>query len=77
VFPSPVMEQIADDTGVEYHDDLSDDELPGEVGDPDRSWLEMLRLNFVLMVEAMGGDPAALEDVDTTNVVPDVAHYPG
>jgi ABC-type Zn uptake system ZnuABC Zn-binding protein ZnuA len=53
VFPSPVMEQIADDTGVEYHDDLSDDELPGEVGEPDRSWLEMLRLNFVLKNSGM------------------------
>ena len=34
VFPSPVLRQIADETGVTYVDDLRDDDLPGEPGDP-------------------------------------------
>lgn len=76
VFPNPVMEQLADETGVEYYDDLSDDELPGEPGSDDRSWLGMLKENFILMVEAMEGDPAAVEAVDVSNRVPDTAHYP-
>lgn len=76
VFPDPVMEQLADETGVAYYDDLSDDELPGEPGDADRGWLRMLKENFVVMVDAMGGDPRALEEVDVANPVPDTADYP-
>ena len=32
VFASPVLEQIAEETGAVYVDDLRDDDLPGEVG---------------------------------------------
>ena len=33
VFPSPVLEQIAKETGATYVDDLRDDDLPGAPGD--------------------------------------------
>lgn len=76
VFPSPVLERISAETGAVYVDDLRDDDLPGEPGDPDHSWLGLMRLNFVTMVEAFGGDASALTALDTADVVRDDATYP-
>lgn len=76
VFPSGVLDQIARDTGAEYYDDLRDDDLPGAPGDSDHSWLALLRFNFVVMVEALGGDASGLEAVAVALEVPDTAHYP-
>jgi ABC-type Zn uptake system ZnuABC Zn-binding protein ZnuA len=76
VFPSPVLQQVADETGAEYVDDLRDDDLPGEPGEPDHSWLGLMKFNFVTMTEALGGDAAALEPFEVRNVVPDEAAYP-
>ncbi len=76
VFPSPVLDRIANETGATYIDDLRDDDLPGEPGDPDHTFLGLLQFDFVTMVEALGGDPAALEEVDVSDVTPDNANYP-
>jgi ABC-type Zn uptake system ZnuABC Zn-binding protein ZnuA len=76
VFPSPVLEEIAAETGAEYVDDLRDDDLPGAPGDPDHSLLGLLRFDYVTIVEALGGDAAALEALDTSNPVGDEAEYP-
>lgn len=76
VFPSPVLDQLSEETGVEYVDDLRDDDLPGEPGDDEHSLLGLLRFNFVTMVDALGGDPAALEALDLTPTVDDRAEYP-
>ena len=46
VFPSPVLEQIAAETGATYVDDLRDDDLPGEAGDPDHSYLGLMVFDF-------------------------------
>jgi ABC-type Zn uptake system ZnuABC Zn-binding protein ZnuA len=64
VFPSPVLEQIASATGADYVDDLRDDDLPGDVGDPDHSWLELMRFNYFTMIEAFGGDASALRALE-------------
>ena len=64
VFPSPVLQQIARETGVRYVDDLRDDDLPGEPGDPEHSYVGLLRYDFVTMVEALGGDAGALTALD-------------
>jgi ABC-type Zn uptake system ZnuABC Zn-binding protein ZnuA len=64
VFPSPVLEQIAAESGATYVDDLRDDDLPGEPGDPDHSWLALMQFNFVTMVEALGGDASGLRALD-------------
>jgi len=61
VFPSPVLEQIGREAGVEYVDVLRDDDLPGEPGDPEHSWLGLMRFDFITMTEALGGDASALE----------------
>lgn len=69
VFPSPVLEQIAAETGATYVDDLRDDDLPGEAGDPDHSYLGLMVFDFTTIVRALGGDPAPFEDVDVANLV--------
>ena len=56
VFPSPILEQIADETGATYVDDLRDDDLPGAPGEADHSWLGLMKFNFITMTEALGGD---------------------
>jgi ABC-type Zn uptake system ZnuABC Zn-binding protein ZnuA len=76
VFPSPVLEQIGKEAGVEYVDDLRDDDLPGEPGDEEHSWLGLMRFDYITMTEALGGDASALEKVELRNVAPDEAKYP-
>ena len=76
VFPSPILEQIAAETGAVYVDDLRDDDLPDAPGDDDHSWLGLMRFDFVTMTEALGGDATALRDFVVRNVVPDNATYP-
>jgi ABC-type Zn uptake system ZnuABC Zn-binding protein ZnuA len=76
VFPSPVLEQIGRETGVRYVDVLRDDDLPGEPGDPEHSWLGLMRFDYVTIVEALGGDAAALEAVPIEPTAPDEAAYP-
>ena len=76
VFPSPVLEQVANETGAVYVDDLRDDDLPGEPGEADHSWLGLMKFNFITMTEALGGDARAVESFEVRNVVPDEATYP-
>ena len=68
VFPSPVLERIGKEAGVRYVDELRDDDLPGDPGDPAHSLLGLLQLDFVTLVRSLGGDPAALEAVDVSDV---------
>ena len=75
VFPSPVLEQIGAETGTRYIDVLRDDDLPGESGDPDHSWQGLMRLNFVTMVEALGGDASSLRQLNMSPAVVDKAEY--
>ena len=76
VFPSAVLERIGDEAGVRYVDELRDDDLPGEPGDPGHSLLGLLRFDFATMVRSLGGDAGALERLDVGDVVPDRAAYP-
>ncbi|HUR18400.1 MAG TPA: metal ABC transporter substrate-binding protein [Acidimicrobiales bacterium] len=76
VFPSPVLEQIGKEAGVRYVDELRDDDLPGEPGDPEHSWLGLMRSDFITMTEALGGDAAALRSVHDRPAAPDTARYP-
>lgn len=76
VYPSPVLAQIGRETGARYIDVLRDDDLPGKPGDPEHSWLGLMRFNFITMVEALGGDAGALRAVSLTPPLPDRAVYP-
>jgi ABC-type Zn uptake system ZnuABC Zn-binding protein ZnuA len=76
VFPSPILEQIAAETGAVYVDDLRDDDLPGAPGETDHSWLGLMKFNFVTMTEALGGDATALREFAVRDVARDNAEYP-
>lgn len=76
VFPSPVLEQIGKETGVQYVDVLRDDDLPGSPGDAEHSWFGLMRFDFVTMTEALGGDASSLRALTVRNVAPDEATYP-
>ena len=75
VFPSPVLARIGSEAGVRYVDKLRDDDLPGKPGDPDHSWLGLMKFDFVTMVESLGGDASALKAVQPPQVR-DTAVYP-
>lgn len=64
VFPSDVLQVVAQETGVRFVGDLADDALPGEPGDPEHSYVGMMVRNVRIVVEALGGDARALDDVD-------------
>ena len=76
VFPSAVLETIGAETGVRYVDVLRDDDLIGGPGDPEHSWLGLMRFNYVTMIEALGGEAPALRALDVSDVGPDSAEYP-
>ena len=59
-FPTPVLERIAEETGADYVDDLADDVLPGEPGDAEHTYLELMRRNAATIVDALGGDASDL-----------------
>jgi ABC-type Zn uptake system ZnuABC Zn-binding protein ZnuA len=63
VFPSPVLEQIADEAGATYIDGLRDDDPPGDPGDPEHTFIGMMLLNMELMVPALGGEISALQGI--------------
>jgi ABC-type Zn uptake system ZnuABC Zn-binding protein ZnuA len=76
VFPSPVLQQIASETGATYVDDLRDDDLPGENGDPDHSYFGLMTSDFISFMGALGGDVTPLQHFDVTNIQPgDTATY--
>jgi ABC-type Zn uptake system ZnuABC Zn-binding protein ZnuA len=76
VFPSPVLEQIGKEAGVEYVDVLRDDDLPGEPGSPEHSWMGLMHFDYITMTESLGGDASALKAFTPGDVAPDRANYP-
>ncbi len=67
VFPSPVLAQIAQESGARYEDSLRDDDLPGDPGQPEHSYIGLMLYDVRTMVSDLGGDPAALDAVTFTN----------
>lgn len=76
VFPSPVLEEIGRATGAQYEESLRDDDLPGLPGEPDHSWLGLMKYDYVTMIAGLGGTPSKLTAIDVTSSVPDRAVYP-
>lgn len=76
VFPSPVLEVIGREAGVRYEDSLRDDDLPGAPGEPEHSWLGLMKSNYATMIRGLGGTPTALDALQVSPTVPDTAVYP-
>ena len=67
VFPSPVLEQIARESGARFVDKLRDDEPPGSQNAPEHTYVGMMKSDMQVMIEALGGDPAILDPVVVTD----------
>ena len=67
-FPSDVLETIAREANTTFIDQLADDDLPGAPGDPEHSYLGLMRHNMRIMIPALGGSAEALDGVDVSPV---------
>lgn len=67
VFASEVLDTIANEVGAVQVSTLRDDDLPGESGDPENTFVAMMVENVRTMAAALGGDPSPLDGFDTTN----------
>ena len=68
VFPSPVLDQIAKEAGVQFIDTLRDDDLPGKPGDLNHSYIGLMVEDVRIMATALGGNPALIASFDTSSV---------
>jgi zinc/manganese transport system substrate-binding protein/manganese/iron transport system substrate-binding protein len=69
VFPSKVVDQIGREAGAKVVDTLRDDDLPGELHDPEHTFVGMMKQNMIHMSSALGGNPACTQSLDARNVV--------
>jgi ABC-type Zn uptake system ZnuABC Zn-binding protein ZnuA len=67
VFPSPVLEQIAKESGAKFIDKLRDDEPPGAQNDPGHTYLGMMKSDMQVMIGALGGDPTIFDPLAVTD----------
>lgn len=67
VFPSPVLEQIARESGAAFVDALRDDEPPGAEQSAEHTYYGMLKKDMQVMIEALGGDPTIFESFAVTD----------
>lgn len=68
VFPSPILEQIAKESGALFIDQLRDDDLPGEPGDANHSYFGLLVEDVRIIAAALGGNPALMDGVEVGNL---------
>jgi manganese/iron transport system substrate-binding protein len=67
VFPSPVLEQIARESGARFVDELRDDEPPGDANAPEHTYLGMMKSDMEIMIASLGGDASAFAPLDVTD----------
>jgi ABC-type Zn uptake system ZnuABC Zn-binding protein ZnuA len=67
VFPTEVVDQIAKEANVQIVGTLSDDDLPGDAGDPQNSYVGMMLENMKNMLVPLGGNVSALSNVTPDN----------
>jgi manganese/iron transport system substrate-binding protein len=61
VFPSPVLEQIAKESGATFVDQLRDDEPPGAPQSAEHTYVGMLKKDMQVMIGALAGDPTIFD----------------
>ena len=64
VFPTGVVDQIAKEGNVKIVETLSDDDLPGDAGDPEHSYVGMMIQNMENMLVPLGGNTTTLNDIN-------------
>lgn len=67
VFPSRVVDQIAMEANVQVVETLRDDDLPGEPGDPENTYVGMMLDDMRAMLVSLGGNVDALEGIDPSD----------
>jgi manganese/iron transport system substrate-binding protein len=67
VFPSPVLEQIANESGAAFVDALRDDAPPGAQTDAEHTYLGMLKKDMQIITDALGGDSTVFDNFVVTD----------
>ncbi len=67
VFPSKVVDQIAREANVKIVETLRDDDLPGEPGSAENTYVGMMLSNMHAMIPALGGNVDALAGIEPGN----------
>jgi len=68
VFPTNIIDQIAKEGNVTIVETLSDDDLPGNTGDNNHSYVGMMLENMKNMILPLGGNIDALKDINPQNI---------
>jgi ABC-type Zn uptake system ZnuABC Zn-binding protein ZnuA len=68
VFPTNIVDQIAKEGNVTIVETLSDDDLPGNPGDNNHSYVGMMLENMKNMIIPLGGNIDALKDISPQNI---------
>lgn len=69
VFPTNIVDQIAKEGNVTVVETLSDDDLPGNIGDNNHSYVGMMLDNMRNMILPLGGNIDALKDINPQNII--------
>ena len=67
LFPADVLDQIASETGATVST-LLDEDLPGQPGDPEHTYIGMMVENMRTLASVLGGDPSLMDGVEVGNV---------
>jgi ABC-type Zn uptake system ZnuABC Zn-binding protein ZnuA len=68
VFPTNIVDQIAKEGNISIVETLSDDNLPGNPGDNNHSYIGMMLENMKNMIIPLGGNIDALKEINPQNV---------
>ena len=68
VFPTNIIDQIAKEGNVTIVETLSDDDLPGNTGDNNHSYVGMMLENMKNMIIPLGGNIDALKHISPQNI---------
>jgi len=69
VFPSPVLAQIARESGATFVDKLRDDEPPGSPGTTQHTYLGMMKSDMQVIVGSLGGDASIFDTFDVADTL--------
>ena len=68
VFPTNIIDQIAKEGKITVVETLSDDDLPGNPGDNNHSYVGMMIENMKNMIIPLGGNIDALKNINPQNI---------